>query len=204
MVDLPLKKLAAASIGSVLLLLSGCSRSPNFEHAPPASYRVPFPEELNGVWAREGDDNGERVRVNGLDDGTMQIKFFKTRPSGKPAPDQPLIAQTLRFDHKDWLLIDMRKVSSLHGSQYAGEAPYKLIRYVLEDPDRLCGIEPSATLFAGAIKSGKLDGKVKTYVEPMTFVTVTSAGEDWVKWWSGLPESEKMFVQPTYCFQRVN
>jgi hypothetical protein len=199
-----LKNLTAASIGIALLALSGCSRSPNFEHEPPATYRIPFPQELNGVWAREGKDNGERVRVSSLDDGTMRIDFFKTSPSAKPAPDQPLIAQTLRFDGKDWLLIDMRKVSSLEGSQYAGQAPYKLIRYVLEDADRLCGIEPSATQFAGAIKSGKLDGNVKTYVEPLTFVTVTSSGEEWVKWWSGLPDSEKLFVQPVYCFQRVN
>lgn len=188
----------------VTLLLAGCGGSPDFVHAPPASYRVPLPADIQGVWAREGKDSGERARVSALGDGTVRIDFFSTRPDAKHIPDTPLIAQALRFDNTDWLLVDRNKLSAMEHSQYAGDAPYRLIKYVLEDDNRLCGIEPSASLFAAAITAGKLEGKVKSYAGPFKYVTVSSPGEVWVNWWSGLSASEKMFAQPVYCFQRVN
>lgn len=186
------------------LLLTGCSMTPHFVNAPPASYRVPLPPEIQGVWAREGKDNGERARVTAQEDGTVHIDFYKTKPAPADKPQAPVLAQALRFDDTDWLLVDLRELAAREGDKYRGEAPYKLIKYVMEDDNRLCGILPSASLFAKAIKAGQLEGSVKTYVEPMIDVTVISQGEEWVKWWSGLPASEKMFAQPVFCFKRVN
>ncbi|HJV76379.1 MAG TPA: hypothetical protein VJ654_19310 [Noviherbaspirillum sp.] len=186
------------------LLLAGCSGSPDFVHQPPASYRVPLPADIQGVWAREGKDNGERARVSALGDGTVRIDIFSTRPDAKHIPDTPLIAQALRFDNTDWLLVDRNKLSTMEHGRYTDNAPYRLIKYVLEDDNRLCGIEPSASLFAAAIKAGKLEGRVDDYAGPFKHVTVSSPGEIWVNWWSGLPASEKIFAQPVFCFQRVN
>jgi hypothetical protein len=189
--------------GIAAMLLAGCGGAPDFVHEPPASYRVPLSADIQGVWTREGKDNGERARVSALADGTLRIDFFSTRPDAKNIPETPLIAQALRFDDTNWLLVDRNRLSTLEHSQYTGSAPYRLIKYVLEDSDRLCGIEPSASLFAAAIDAGKLEGKVERYAGPFKHVTVTSTGEDWVKWWSGLPAADKMFAQPVFCFQRV-
>lgn len=120
-------------LGIAALLLAGCSGSPDFAHEPPASYRVPLSADIQGVWAREGKDNGERARVSALDDGTVRIDFFSTQPDAKHIPDTPLVARALRFDNTDWLLIDRNKLSGLDHSQYTGTAPYRLIKYVLED-----------------------------------------------------------------------
>ncbi|MGE5486178.1 MAG: hypothetical protein ACM3PQ_00080 [Methanosarcina sp.] len=185
-------------------LLTGCSMTPNFVQAPPPSYRVPLPPEIQGVWAREGKDNGERARITALGDGTVRVDLFKTRPSAEDKPQAPVFVQALRFDDTDWLLVDLRELAAREGAKYPGDAPYKLIKYVMENDNRLCGILPSASRFAQAIKAGQLQGSVKTYVEPMINVTVTSPGAEWVKWWSELPSSDKMFAQPVFCFQRVN
>lgn len=186
------------------LLVAGCSMTPNFVHAPPASYRASLPPEIQGVWAREGPDNSERARVTAQGDGTVRVDVYKIKPSPQDKPQAPLFLQALRFDDTDWLLVDLRELAASEGAKYPGEAPYKLIKYVMEDGNRLCGIFPSASYFAKAIKAGQLRGSVKTYVEPMIDVTVTSSGDEWVKWWSALPASEKMFAQPVFCFQRVN
>jgi len=191
-------------IALVCLLLAGCGAAPDFVHAPPASYLAPLAPAVHGVWARVGKDNGERVRVSGLADGTVRIDFFKTRPSAQPVPEQPLMAQALHFDNTDWLLIDMRKLSALDGGKYTGSAPYRLIRYVLDDAGRLCGSEPGAHLFGEAIEAGKLEGKVTADVMPRMRVTVTSAGADWVTWWSLLPASVKTFSQPALCFEKMD
>jgi len=199
-----LKKSTLVCTALACLLLSGCGSSLGFVHAPPASYRVPLPDGIQGVWAREGPDNGERVRVSSLDNGTVRLDFFKTKPSSQPMPEAPLILQALRFDNTDWLLIDMRKLSALEDAQYKGQAPYTLIKYALEDGNRLCGIQLGVSLFAQAIETGQLEGKVDVYAKPFMRATVTSSGEDWVKWWVAQPASEKMFAQPVFCFQRIN
>ncbi|KIF81688.1 hypothetical protein [Noviherbaspirillum autotrophicum] len=191
-------------ISIAAVLLAGCGGAPDFVYEPPASYRVPLSADIQGVWAREGKDNGERARVSALADGMLRIDFFSTRPDARHIPDTPLIARALRFDNTDWLLVDRNRLSALQHSQYTGSAPYRLIKYALEGDNRLCGIEPSASLFAAAIDAGKLEGKVERYAGPFMHVTVTSPGEGWVKWWSELPASEKMFAQPVFCFQRVD
>lgn len=197
-------KMALLGVMTIVLLLTGCSMTPNFVHAPPASLRVPLPPEIQGAWAREGPNNGERARVTAQGDGTVRVDFYKLNPSPQDKPQAPVIVQALHFDGTDWLLVDLRELAAREGAKYPGEAPYKLIKYVMEDDNRLCGILPSASRFAQAIKAGQLQGQVKTYVEPMIDVTVTSPGEEWVKWWSDLPASEKLFAQPVFCFQRVN
>lgn len=186
------------------LLLGGCGVSPNFVHAPPAASRVPLPSKIQGVWAREGKDNGERARIVNLDDGTVRVDIFNVTPRPKDKPQEPLVAQALRFDETDWLLIDMRRLAVREGDTYTGNAPYRLIRYALEGENRLCGIEPSANPFAKAIESGQLQGEVQNYVGSIKRVTVSSTGEEWVRWWSRLPASGKIFAQPVFCFQRVN
>jgi hypothetical protein len=190
--------------GICMAMLVGCGSSVEFVHEPPAAFRVPMPVGVQGVWAREGKDNGERVRVSSLEDGAVRFDFFKTRSSGEPLPVESMIAQALRFDNRDWLLLDRRKLIGPDGGSYTGTAPYMLAQYAMENPDRLCGILPSGSMVAEAIESGKLEGKVETYVKPWIRVTVTAAGADWVKWWNNLPDAEKRFVQPVFCFQKIN
>lgn len=205
MASMLMKKMATAASACAALLLSACGSAPDFMHEPPASYRVPLPAGVDGVWAREGKDNGERVRVSAQSDGALRIDFFTTGSSSGKAPQEPLFARTLRFDNTDWLLIDMRQLSASEGSQYKGIAPFRLIKYILQDTDRLCGIEPSAQLFAEGIQAGKLKGDVVTYSAPpgpLMHVTVTATGEEWVKWWSELPASAKTFAQPVFCFRK--
>lgn len=190
------------SIG--VLMLAGCGNSAEFVHEPPESLRIPMPAEIKGVWAREGKDNGERVRVSRLDDGAVRFDFFKAAPTGEPLPVESVTGRALHFDNQDWLLLDRRNVVSPGGGAYTGLAPYMLTRYVLENPDRLCGISPSASVFAEAIKAGQLEGTVDTFFKPWIRVTVSSAGADWVNWWISLPGSRKMYAAPAFCFQRVN
>lgn len=190
-------------IGIGLLLLSGCS-SPSFVNPPPAAYLVPLPGAINGIWANEVD-NGERVRLSGQKDGTLRFDFSKVVPSNDPAYAKPLFAQTLRFDNTDWLLLDWRKLADWQGEQYTERSQYRLLKYSLEDPDRLCGTEMSTSIFAEAIESGQLTGTVDAsgaIDEPTKIVTVTSPGADWVKWWTTLPEDKKTF-EATFCFRRV-
>lgn len=190
------------SIG--ILMLAGCGNSADFVHAPPESLRIPIPAEIKGVWAREGKDNGERVRVSRLDDDVVRFDFFKTGSTGEPLPVESMTGRALHFDNRDWLLLDRRDVVNPGGQAYTGSAPYMLTRYVLENPDRLCGIAPSASIFAEGIKAGQLEGTVDTYFNPWIRVTVSSSGADWVHWWASLPESRKMYAAPAFCFQRVN
>ncbi len=204
-----MQRLRTGRIGCVFMwigfgFLSGCGNTTDFLHEPPASYRVPIADQIQGVWARDGDDNGERVRVTGLADGTVRLDFFSVRPTAEPMPSEPLMVHALRFDGKEWLSVDLRKLSRLQGQEYSGHAPYKLLQYALENPDRLCGIEPGARLFADAITAGDLEGTVDTSFKPWLRVTVTSAGHDWVNWWTALPASKKVFAPSVFCFQRMN
>jgi len=89
-------RLHSGLIGVTLLLLAGCSNSLSFVHPPPASYHVPLPAEINGLWAFEGKDRGERIRVTGQKDGTAHLNFIQTQPSSDPVPAEPLLAQTPR------------------------------------------------------------------------------------------------------------
>src|SRR4051794_41096968 len=118
--------------GIAAVLLAGCGSSPNFVHEPPDAYRVSLPADIQGVWAREGKDNGERARVTAQGNGAVRIDIFKTRPSAQDKPQVPVFAQALRFDDTDWLLIDLRELAAREGDTYTGNAPYKLIKYVLE------------------------------------------------------------------------
>lgn len=201
-------RLHSGLIGITLLLLAGCSNSLSFVHPPPASYHVPLPAEINGLWAFEGKDRGERIRVTGQKDGTARLNFIQTQPSSDPVPAEPLLAQTLRFDNTDWLLIDWRKVSVLFGDKDNGKDSYRLLRFVPESPDRLCGIDLSVniSLFAEAIETGRLAGKVETNPGPLKSraVTVTSTGADWVNWWNTLPESSKAIAPPEFCVRRIS
>lgn len=190
----------------VSTLLSGCN-SPSFVNPPPDAYLVPLPSAINGTWANE-TENGERVRLSGQQDGTLRLYFSNTNPSQASAPTEPLLAQTLRFDNTDWLLLDFNKMAAWQGEQNAEKSPFRLLKYVLKNPDRLCGIEMDTSVFAEAIKAGQLAGTTDTSDQKLPeskqliSVVVTSPGADWVKWWSALPESKKMFGQ-TWCFQRA-
>lgn len=172
-----------------LVLLAGCSSS-SFVNPPPPAYLVPLPSAINGTWANELD-NGERVRLSGQEDGTIRFEFFQDKPSPNPPPAKPFLAQTLRFDNADWLLIDFRKLAAWQGEEFTEQAQFRLLKYVLENPDRLCGIEMGPSVFADAIKSGQLAGTVDTSDKRSIRVTVTSPGSEWVKWWTSLPESKK-------------
>ncbi len=194
----------ASALALVFLSLSGCGAAPDFVAPPPAAYHVPIGPELEGVWAREGPDNGERARLSGAADGALRIEIFTTRASSQEFPDQPLMAQLLHFDETNWLLLDMHKLSALTGDTYEGAAPYRLIRYVLESPGRLCASEPSAQLFLEGINAGRLQGSVTARPGGRKHVTVSSAGEDWVAWWRALPASAKGFSQPAYCFTKMD
>ena len=82
-------------------------------------------------------------------------------------------------------------------------APYILLKFALENPDRLCGFEMNADVFADAIGSGELAG---TYRPAQGFIrqtlTVTAPGGEWVKWWASLPDAKKTF-KSTVCLIRV-
>ena len=193
-------------LGVMLILLAGCN-SPNFVNPPPNNYLAPLPNAINGTWANEVE-NGERVRLSGQPDGVLRFYFFHVGPSDEPVSAEPLLAQTIRFDNSDWLLLDMSKLSAWQGETYTEKAPFIFLKYTLENPDRLCGTEMDTHVFVEAIKSGQLAGtfelpdpKLPVQVQS-TQVTVTTSGADWVKWWSALPESKKTFGR-TFCFLRV-
>lgn len=196
----------------IIVTLTACS-SPEFVNPPPASYLAPLPAAINGTWANE-EDNGERVRLSGQKDGTLKLYFSQTKPSSERSPKEPLLAQTMHFDNADWILLDFRKIAAWQGEEpYTEKSQYRLLKYALDTPDRLCGTEMGINVFAEAIKSGQLEGKV---VAPPPRppqgmgmvpsspgkVTVTSPGEAWVKWWIALPEARKKFG-PTWCFVRA-
>lgn len=201
-------RLQAGLMGLGMLLLAGCSNSISFIHPPAASFHVPLPAEINGMWAFEGKDRGERIRVTGLQDGSVRFSFIQVQPSNGALPVESFLAQTLRFDNADWLLLDWRKLSTAFGDKDKGQGAYKLVRFVLDNPDRLCGIEMTARidLFVEAIAAGQLEGTVltNTAILKSTHVTVTSAGPDWVKWWGALPESRKIMMPLEFCFRRVS
>ena len=189
---------------AMAMLLAGCS-SPDFANPPPDAYLSPLPAAINGTWANEVE-NGERVRLSGQKDGTLKLYFSNTKPNAEPTPEEPLLAQTLRFDNTDWILLDFRKLAEWQkGDPYTDHSPYRLIKYVLENPDRLCGIEMNPAVFAEAVKSGKLEGTVVAPPPRMPQpprVTITSPGEDWVKWWIAQPEDKKSFGH-SWCFTRA-
>jgi hypothetical protein len=191
-------------ISVVLMLLAGCS-SPEFVNPPSADYLAPAPSTISGTW-KNVEENGERVRISGQKDGTLKLYFSSVAPSSEHHPAAPLLAQSMHFDNSDWILIDFRKLAAWQGEEpYTEKSPYRLLKYVLETPDRLCGIELDTNVFAEAIKSGQLEGKVFTpppHIPQPKNVTVTSPGELWVKWWIALPESQKKFG-PKWCFVRA-
>lgn len=187
-----------------MLLLAGCN-SPEFANPPPASYLAPLPAAINGTWANEVE-NGERVRLSGEKDGTLKLYFSETKPTAEPAPKEPLLAQTMHFDNADWMLLDFRKLAAWQkGDPYTEKSPYRVLKVVLEKPDRLCGIEMDTGVFAEAVKAGQLEGKVvlpPPHIPQPKGVTITSPGDAWVKWWIALPAAQKKFG-PTWCFVRA-
>ncbi|CAN5767675.1 hypothetical protein BH11PSE12_BH11PSE12_34060 [soil metagenome] len=196
-----------ALIVLAMLSLSGCFSSVSIVNPPPASFYIPLPNEFNGTWAFEGKDRGERIRVLGQEDGTVRLNFLQTQPTNDPAPTDPFMAQTLRFDNANWLLVDGRKLSILFGDKDKGKVDYNLVRLVLDKPDRLCGIDMSASIghFVEAIEAKQLDGKVERDATLLksTHVTVTAKGADLVKWWVALPDSKKTIGSMELCLRRV-
>jgi hypothetical protein len=182
-------------------LLVGCGKAPGFLHAPPDAYRVRAPAQIEGVWAHEGKDNGERVRITGGEDGSVRFVFYSV-PSTQAPAEPPLSAQLMSFGGRDWLLLDRRKLSARESSEFKGGAPYTLVSYFFEGRDRLCGVEPSSRPFAAAIEQGRLGGTVDPSVKPSMKVEVTSSGAHWVDWWTSLPPADQAFTQPVFCFQR--
>jgi len=203
---------ANVTLIGIALTLTGCS-SPEFTNPPPADYLAPPPAAINGTWANE-EDNGQRVRLLGQKDGTLKLYFSQIKPSADASPKDPLQAQTMHFDNTDWILLDFRKLAAWQGEEpYTEKSPYRLLKYVLETPDRLCGIELDTGVVAAAIKTGQLEGKVVAssplppqgmgmMASSLGRVVVTSPGDVWVKWWISLPESGKKFG-PKWCFVRA-
>lgn len=197
----------AGVIVSAMVALTGCFSSVSIVNPPPASFYIPLPTEFNGTWAFEGKDRGERIRVLGQEDGTVRLNFIQTQPTNDPAPTDPFMAQTLRFDSANWLLVDGRKLGILFGDKDKGKADYNLVRLVLDKPDRLCGIDMSASIshFIEAIEAKQLDGKVDSGAALLKskHVTVTATGADLIKWWVALPESKKTIASMEFCLRRM-
>jgi hypothetical protein len=198
-------------LGIASMLLAACS-SPEFANPPPDKYLAPLPAAINGTWANEVE-NGERVRLAGQQDGTLKLFFSQAKPTSEPPPKEPLLAQTMHFDNADWILIDFRQVAAWQGEKYTEKFPFRLLRFELQTPDRLCGTELGVSVFADAVKSGQLEGKavfpparppqgMGMMAQPPAKVTVTSPGEAWVNWWIALPPEQKKFG-PTWCFVRA-
>ena len=187
-----------------VLILAGCS-SPNFVSAPPATYAAPLPVAINGTWGNEVE-NGQRIRLSGQMDGTLELYFSQTEPSAEHLPAEPFLAKTLHFADADWLLLDWRKLALWLGEKPDAERPpYVLLKFALEKPDRLCSYEMNTDVFAEAIESGKLTGTVSPsgLINPYAKnIVVTTLGADWVKWWTALPEAKKTYGS-TWCFVRV-
>lgn len=187
------------------LFLSGCSSTLGFVSPPPPSFHTSLSAEINGDWVFELNDTGVHILVE--KDGAVRLNFIKTKPSSDPVPGTPFTAQTLRFDNTNWLLVDMRNIATIFGEKSHHKAPYQLLRFVQENPDRLCGISMSVRTrdFAEAIKAGQLEGEVETdaTTSRIRAATVTSEGTRWVAWWIGLPESQKTFAPMEYCFRRM-
>ena len=195
-------KPAALLAGACLLWVAGCASSPDFVHPPPASYRMLPPAAIDGVWAREGPDNGERVRVTRLEGGAVKFDFIHSADRETPLPG-PLLGETVRFGELDWLVVDRRVLGAAFGDRYSGKAPYTLVQFALESDDRICAIAPSARPFAEAVRAGRLAGTVDDSFKPWVRVVVSAAGEDVVRWWSTLPAADKVFAPPAACFMRT-
>lgn len=183
------------------LLLAACG-SPVFHHPPPATLASSLPEGVSGLWARLGEDNGERARISAPRNGYVHIHVYKVGAEDS-AEALHLRARTYRFDDTDWIVVDPNRLVE---NQNSTEQPaYVLLKYVRHGEDKLCGAMLGAEAFARAIASGALTGRVDPPTIPArTTVTISSSSEDWVDWWISLPASEKAFRgEDLYCFQRV-
>lgn len=188
----------------------GCGNSPIFVNPPSPSYVVTAPAEFQGEWVREGYP-AQHLRISKQEQGPLRLEFItlqtpkaseSVKPTETPAAPKIVAGQTLRFDNTDWILLDWRAVIAAEGLERAGQGVYEVIKYTIITPHRICGTGMSANVFAEAIKSGELKGKVDTSMPLFKIVTVASPSADWVNWWSSLPTERKIFAGPMFCFKR--
>lgn len=190
-----LMALAAASLG-----LSACAPPPLFAEGPPARTEMPVPAHAPGLWAKEGRDNGDRVRVVATGPTSLRLEIFNTQPKAdEPAPP-PLAARTVQFAGRDWLMLDVGAWP--YGREERGEMNGWLpLQLEFESPSRVCLQVPAAATFAAAVGRGELAGKIEPGRPPLQGVLVTSRATDWMAWWHQ-HASDVVMTQERLCLRR--
>ena len=63
----------------VALMLSACAPPPMFGEAPAVRYGITVPASAAGLWAKEGKDEGSRVRIVQTGSNTLRLEIFNTK-----------------------------------------------------------------------------------------------------------------------------
>lgn len=183
------------------LVLAACAPPPMFVEAPAVRDGIALPASAAGLWAKEGKDEGSRVRVvkTGLD--TLRLEIFNTRPAEAAEPPlPPLKGRTVRLAGNDWLVLDVAAWD--YGKSDRGEmSGFLLLHYRFDNAARVCLQVPIAAAFAAAVSAGELTGKLKPD-RSFQAVLVTSPASQWVDWWNRHRDSVE-FSQDSLCLRRL-
>lgn len=185
----------------VALMLSACAPPPMFGEAPAVRYGITVPASAAGLWAKEGKDEGSRVRIVQTGSNTLRLEIFNTR-AGEAAepPLPPLSGRTARLAGNDWLVLDVAAWD--YGKSERGEMNgFLLLQYRFDNATRVCLQVPASAAFAAAVSAGELTGKLKPE-RNLQAVLVTSPAAEWVAWW-GLHQGVVEFSQDSLCLRRV-
>lgn len=167
---------------------------------PPVQYQASPPDDIAGVWRVEHSSTDERIRVARYGEHALYLDF----PAESAAADnqqKSLLAETVRFDQQDWLVVDLRRFNE----KTPPSAPFMMIRYALKSRDRLCASLPPFEPFVAAIRAGELAGTLspRSGVSAAGLgIEVSASGEEWVTWWQSLPITQKG-EDNGICFDRV-
>jgi hypothetical protein len=179
--------------------LASCASSLNFTYPPPETYRATAPAGIEGNWLVATSPSHDQMQITRIGAHTLRLTF----PNAKlgEVPQDYVEVETVHFANFDWVVLDMG-ISKHTNPQ---PASVMLIQYALKDANTLCAQIPQFAPFASAIQAGKLAGTLQSSpANPnhWSIITVNATGADWVKWWTDLPDDQKLSPNSALCFQR--